>query len=109
MNWWFIIGVAAILELVTYILRTITGLHSRNVQNKLKLPIRVHHMYVGMIIAIIGLLYTEPVMASAGLVGLSAWIPASFNIYDVGMAIVMSDVIHHFIVMPLAHEDMDFP
>ena len=110
MNWWFIIGVAVVIELVTFILRFGFHLKSRRWQKDIHLPWRIHHLYIGLFVAFIGLLYTQPVLASPALASLgNSWIPASFALLDIGLAIALSDVMHHFFVLPYFHQDRDFP
>ena len=106
MDWSFIIGLAILIELITAFLRFTTGIHSKRVQHKLKLPVRIHHMYFGILLVIVGLIYTRPVLALESSVIL---IPATVSLFEIGFAIALSDLFHHFVVLPAVYKTKKFP
>ena len=107
MNWVFIISFAIVLEIFTSYLRFGFDFHSKSIQKKCKLPIRVHHMYIGILITIFGIFYSPPVLANTGSFLLGTAV--SVSLLEVGLAIALSDVFHHFVVLPAFHKEMDFP
>ena len=107
MDWSFIIGFAILIEVFTNVFRFGFDLHSKSIQHKLKLPVRIHHMYVGLLIAVIGLVYTPVAYASVGTFVFGAALVPS--VVELGLAIALSDVFHHFIILPAFHKKMDFP
>ena len=106
MDWSFIIGLAILIELITAFLRFSTGIHSKRVQHKLHLPVRIHHMYFGILIAVVGLFYVKPVLAIESTFIL---IPAAVSLFEIGFAIALSDLFHHFIVLPAVYKTKKFP
>ena len=58
----YVSGVALIIEVITLILRLGFGLTSKHVQDKLRMLIRVHHMYIGALIMIIGATWSPSVV-----------------------------------------------
>ena len=105
MDWSFIVGFAILLEVFTNIFRFGFDMHARSVQKKLRLPIRVHHMYVGLLIALIGTYYSPEFYTTLGTFVFGA-VP---TLVDLGLAIFLSDVFHHFVVLPAFHRQIDFP
>ncbi len=105
MNWEFIIGFAIFIELISCILRFEFDLHSKSIQKKFKFPVRIHHMYLGILIALIGIFLPPSVSAYS-----SAIFPVIVpTITELGIAIALSDVAHHFVVLPAFHKKIDFP
>jgi len=102
MNFPVIIGLAIVIEIMTYILRFGYDLHSRTIQKKFKFPVRVHHMYVGAFFAGVGPFYSPQIFQYVHFYG-------PVYLLDIGLAILLSDVIHHFIVLPAFHQKIDFP
>ena len=92
MDWSFIIGLSILLEIFTVFVRFSTGIHSKSVQHKLHMPVRIHHMYFGILIAVVGLFYVTPVIAFEGS---RLIIPATISLFEIGMAIALSDLFHH--------------
>ena len=103
MNLPFIIWIACFIEIITYIFRFGFGFHSRSIQKKLKFPVRVHHMYIGIIIAIIGAFYSIILFPDFILNG------SAITLLDLGITLALSDILHHFSVLPLFHQKIDFP
>lgn len=103
MNIPFILWTACVLEFVTYILRSELGIHSKSVQKTLKLPIRVHHMYIGLFLVIPGYFYTTPLFPDPFLGG------TAITLLDLGVTIAFSDILHHFGILPLFEHEIDFP
>ena len=103
MNLPFILWIACFLEIITYILRFGFDFHSRKIQHKYNLPIRIHHMYLGFIIIILGFFWTRTLFPDFILGN------AAITILDLGMSIALSDILHHFVILPLFHQGIDFP
>ena len=60
-------------------------------KNKRRLRIRIHHGYLGVLLILIYLIYPKNVLLIAG------------------MSLVISDLVHHFIVLPLWIGKTEFP
>ena len=103
MNGAFIIWTACFFELLTYILRFGFDFHSKSIQKKAHLPWRIHHMYIGFLVVVPGLTYNAALFPDLILGG------AAITLLDIGLAIALSDIIHHFAILPLFHQKMDFP
>lgn len=103
MNTFFILWTACFLEIITYIFRFGFNMHSRNMQKRFKFPLRIHHMYLGLILVIPGFFYGSALFPDFILGG------PSITLIDIGLAIALSDVFHHFAILPLFHQQMDFP
>ena len=103
MNLPFILWTACFLEILTYIFRFGFDFHSRRIQQKLKLPFRIHHMYIGILMAILGYFYFFPLLPDFILNG------TAITLLDLGLTIALSDMIHHFVILPLFHQKIDFP
>ena len=106
MDWSFIIGLAILIEFITAFLRFSTGIHSKRVQHKLHLPIRIHHMYFGILIDIVGLFYVTPVVALESSIFI---FPLTVSLFEIGFAIALSDLFHHFVVLPAVYKTKKFP
>lgn len=79
-----IVALTIIFELLTVALRLIFRLQSKEIQGDFGIP-RVHHGYIGM--ALLLLSYVVPGAATA------LWVT--------GWALIISDLVHHYTVMPL--------
>lgn len=79
-----LVALTIFFELVTVLLRLIFSLRSKKIQGDFGIP-RVHHGYIGMALLLIS--YITP--------GLSTvfWV--------VGWALIISDLVHHYTVLPL--------
>lgn len=60
-------------------------------------------MYVGILLAIAGYFYSLAVFPDFILGG------TTITLLDLGVTIALSDVIHHFSILPLFHQKVDFP
>ncbi|MBI5797313.1 hypothetical protein HZA98_00225 [Candidatus Woesearchaeota archaeon] len=103
MNTAFIFWIAAAIEVLTYIFRFGFDFHSRSIQHKLHLPLRVHHMYIGILTVLVSFFF-NPSLIQDFLFG-----GAAITLFDIGIAITLSDMYHHFIILPLFHQKVDFP
>jgi len=79
-----IVALTIVFELLTVALRLIFKLQSKEIQGDFGIP-RVHHAYVGM--ALLLLSYVIPGAAAA------LWVT--------GWALIISDLVHHYTVLPL--------
>jgi len=85
-NWKIIIGTAILIEIFTLVLRFTFDLKAPilwgRTRKKLGMPflIRVHHFFIGILGAIIGYLYSSAL------------------VFNIGLGISLSDVIHHLIL-----------
>ena len=61
MNIPFILGMACFLELITYILRFGFDFHSKSIQKKAHFPVRIHHMYLGFFLILLGLFFKQTI------------------------------------------------
>ncbi|HEY4506934.1 MAG TPA: hypothetical protein VJH71_02105 [Candidatus Paceibacterota bacterium] len=75
--------IASIIEIVTMSLRLVYHLKSKEVQKQINIP-RIHHGYVGAIVLLIYYFYLH-----------IGWIAM------IGWALLISDVIHHSITLPV--------
>ncbi len=103
MNLGFIIWTACFFELVTYTLRFGFDFHSKSIQKKIHLPMRIHHMYIGLLLVVPGVTNNFTLFPDMILGG------AAITLLDVALAIALSDMLHHFGILPLFHQKMDFP
>jgi len=103
MNGLFVLWATILLEIITDILRFGFNIHSKTIQEKCNLPFRIHHMYIGGIVIIIGLFFPQQLFPDIFLQG------SAITILDLGLTIALSDMIHHFGILPLFHKKMDFP
>ncbi len=60
-------------------------------------------MYIGIIIAIIGAFYSITLFPDFILNG------SAITLLDLGITLALSDILHHFSVLPLFHQKIDFP
>lgn len=97
-NMLFVLGGAILIEIITLIIRFGFGLTSKNVQHKMGFPVRVHHMYIGLAVMFTGVYWSFPFLFIVPI-----------TLLEIGFAVFLSDVIHHFIMMPVLHKDIDFP
>ncbi len=82
-----IVILTVIIELVTCIGRFIFKLRSRDV----KWPVRIHHGYVGIVV-------------------LLAWFFTPYEwLLIIGTSLLLSDALHHFVVLPLTVGRTEFP
>ena len=103
MNIPFILWTACFLEILTYIFRFGFDFHSRSIQKKAHLPLRVHHMYLGLVLLVPGYFYTASLFPDFILGG------SAITLLDIGITIALSDMFHHFAVLPFFHQKIDFP
>jgi hypothetical protein len=82
-NWLAVIGWTLGIELLTVLLRFGMKLQARKFQGKW--PLRIHHGYVGILFLIFGFLP------------------------EFSTALILSDVMHHFVVLPLTIRRTEFP
>jgi hypothetical protein len=102
---WWSLALTFIIELVTIVLRF--GLHMESTRDtastigRLTFGIRIHHGYCGLVLMLVAycLLTRYPRLARWGLI--------------IGVALLLSDLIHHFLVLwPLTgspHFDLTYP
>ncbi|MBU2576260.1 MAG: hypothetical protein KKF50_00905 [Nanoarchaeota archaeon] len=96
MNWIYILLIAGIIEVITIFGRFLFKVSSKEVLIKLmhrygwKKVIHFHHGFVGLIV-----------------VGLAIYLGSSFGV-NLGWGLVLSDAIHHFIVLWLIIGDPEF-
>lgn len=83
MEFWAIIILTIVIELVTIFFRLTMRLRSKILQGKLRLP-RVHHGYIGMVFLLASFVF-----------------PTLSALWVIGWALVISDLLHHYTVMPL--------
>jgi len=87
MNWTFILLLAISIEVVTVFGRFVFKIRTKEILIKImhyfnwKKIIHFHHGFVGLIILIVAYIY-----------GLNFWV-------DVGIGVLISDAIHHFLVL----------
>jgi len=79
-----IVALTIIFELITVLMRLLFKLRSQQWQGAIGMP-RIHHGYIGMVFLLAS--YAFPVAAVV------FWI--------IGWALILSDLIHHYTVMPL--------
>lgn len=103
MNIPFILWTACFIEILTYIFRFGFDFHSRSIQRKFKFPVRVHHMYIGFLLVLPGFVYSQTLFPDFILNG------PGITFFDIGLTLVLSDMLHHFSVLPLFHQKIDFP
>jgi len=89
----WIIGIAStiVFELVTIITRLVSGISAAEAQEKYHYPLilKTHHLFWGLLLILIGLLFIKHFPK------LRAWI------IGIGLGLFFSDMIHHFIILPL--------
>jgi len=90
-TWIIGIGSTIVFELITIIIRLISGISAAEVQEKYYYPMifRIHHMFWGLLLIFAGLLFIKRFPK------LRTWM------IGIGMGLFFSDVIHHFIILPL--------
>jgi len=89
-----IIILAFVLEIITIITRMIFGsARDRYRKMKLKFKIRIHHGYIGL--CLIFIIYI--------------FFPAQQMLLIIGWSLLISDLLHHFIVLPLWVKRTEFP
>lgn len=76
----------AIFEIAACVGRFGFGIRSRD-HLKLTMGVRIHHGYVGGVLWVLALLLSAPAATYVG---------------AIGTALVVSDLMHHFVVLPLA-------
>lgn len=87
MELYAIILLSILFELATAVLRLVFRLRSAQWQQSLGLP-RIHHGYVGIVLLLVSYgVYEVPE------IGIVLWI--------VGWALIISDLVHHYVVLPL--------
>lgn len=89
---WSGLAGAALCEIVACVGRFGAGVRSADVITPLTLGVRIHHGYVGAALLVLALVLPPK------------WRYASAAI---GLALVVSDLIHHFVVLPLALGSFD--
>jgi hypothetical protein len=82
-----IIAVTLLLEAVTCFGRFVFRLRARD----WRMPVRIHHGYVGIVV-LLGWFFVQ-----------NDWILIA------GSSLVLSDALHHFVVLPLAVGSTEFP
>ena len=103
MNIPFILWTACFIELTTYIFRFGFNIHSKTIQEKFNFPLRIHHMYLGFFLILLGFFFPIALFPDFILNG------TAITLLDLGLAIILSDMIHHFFILPLFHQKIDFP
>ena len=103
MNLPFILWTACFLEILTYIFRFGFDFHSRSLQKRFQFPLRVHHMYIGFLLIVLGIFYPPILFPDFILNG------TAITLLDLGITIALSDMFHHFAILPLFHQKVDFP
>jgi len=82
-----------LIEAVTIICRSIFGSNkARYKKIKFKYKIRIHHGYIGILLILIYYLFYQ-----------------LDYIFIIGGALLLSDIIHHFIVLPILTGKTEFP
>jgi hypothetical protein len=79
-----IVALTIVFEILTVALRLIFRLRSKEIQGDFGIP-RVHHGYIGMVLLLVS--YVMPGLSSA------FWVT--------GWALIISDLVHHYTVLPL--------
>ena len=97
----FVLFGALVVELFTIFLRYILKIQSREVMKKYNIPVRIHHMYAGVALMFLPVLWSPVIISN--------FITGQVTFLEVGFALFLSDIIHHFITLPLTGKDMDFP
>jgi len=89
------IAVTAAVEAVTIVVRFTSGTSAAEFQaaHSLPLPLRIHHMFWGLLPIIIAALAWRRPKPAGALLGL-------------GLGLILSDAIHHCIVLPLTVGNM---
>jgi len=82
-----IIVITAVLEIITCIGRFGLKMRARD----WKWPVRIHHGYVGLVLVLLWLVIPQE------------WL------LIIGLSLVVSDAIHHFVVLPLTVKSTEFP
>lgn len=85
-----IILLTAIIEIITILARIFFGSAKKNYK-KSKFKIRIHHGYVGLIFILVYFLIKIEIL------------------FILGLALLISDIIHHFIILPLWIRRTEFP
>jgi uncharacterized membrane protein (DUF485 family) len=100
------ISLAIFFEVITTFLRFGLKLESRRLQlKKMHFPFRVHHMYLALIF-----LFLAPFYEPAFLATLSSYTYGlSIGFLEIGIGLILSDLFHHFVMLPSFHKAMDFP
>jgi hypothetical protein len=81
-----------IIEFTTIISRYFFGSMKTRYKNfKSKYKVRIHHGYIGLVLVLIHLIFTNNLL------------------YIIGSALFLSDTIHHFIVLPIWVKKTEFP
>ena len=86
------------MEVITLILRfglkLEASLHTTSIIKKLSCGIRIHHGYLGMLLVVVSLFLQNPSMSK--------------YIFIIGMALFLSDMIHHFLILWLIKGNPEF-
>lgn len=85
-----IIILTTLIEIITIIARKLK-LNSYKIQKDLGLKVHIHHMYIGIALLIINFFFQKE------------------RIFIIGISLIISDLIHHFIVLPLWIKKTAFP
>ena len=80
-----------VIEIATILGRLIFG-PMRTFHKKNHLPVRIHHGYIGLVLALIGYIFYPNDL-----------------ILSIGLALFISDAFHHFILLPLWVGRTEFP
>ena len=92
MNIWLILYVTIILELATVMLLFRHSVKAPHVQKRLRFPMRIHHLYLGVVV-----------------IFASGFTQTAFPLLELGFAVALSDLVHHFVVLPLTGHTTEFP
>jgi hypothetical protein len=87
------LGVAAAVEAATIVARVVSGTSAAEFQtaHRLPLPLRIHHLFWGLVaLSIVPFVWRRP-----------NWERIAGILLGVGLGLVLSDVVHHCIVLPL--------
>ncbi|MBL7051406.1 hypothetical protein ISS04_04595 [Candidatus Woesearchaeota archaeon] len=98
-NWIFVIVLIVLIEGFSILFRFKFGWRSKHLKQKLKISPKMHHMFFGFAFLVFGWYYRFTII--------NLWGPVS--LFDLGIALTVSDMIHHFIVLKLIKGDTEFP
>ena len=87
-----IIAATLAIEIITIAGRALFGsMNERYKKIKAPYKLRIHHGYIGIILALAYLIYPEEL------------------VFIAGMSLILSDAIHHFFVLPIWAGKTEFP
>jgi hypothetical protein len=101
-----VISLAIFFEVLTTFLRFGFNLESRRLQIKeMHFPFRVHHMYFGLGFMFLGAFWSPPILNDIAVFTTVF----TLGFLEIGLALILSDLFHHFVILPAFHKKRDFP